>query len=199
MLLTQQYYYIVHILEGDARSIKDIFRMLILSSIKLCILSNSIMVGHQSNPLYHPSAISVIQMTGTMEKNKQNRRCGPKPSMRQIPIIMCLPGSKITLLSTLSPFQSTLCCKTLTESQLRQAAMTDSSDQDRKTGSSTSSQKKGSLDFSPTPHQLNISSEQQVPEVTFSQAFQRLSQPFTWEGRKTYRFTTAPVPTTHRF
>lgn len=55
------YYYIGHILEWDARFIKDILKMLKFSGIKFCILSNSTMVEQQSYPLYHPSVVVVVQ------------------------------------------------------------------------------------------------------------------------------------------
>lgn len=53
--------------------------------------------------------------------------------VRQIPFIMCLPGPKTTLPPTLSPSQNILHYKTLTESWLRQAAITDLADHDEKT------------------------------------------------------------------
>lgn len=72
--------YCSHILEGDARAIKDIFRMLKLSSIKLCILSNSIRVGHQSNPLYHPSATSVSDDRNHGKKQTKIGGAAPSPA-----------------------------------------------------------------------------------------------------------------------
>lgn len=114
------------------------------------------MVGQWSNSFCHPSAAGVVQTTGTIENNKRNRRCGPKPRARQRPFITCAPGPKTTLLSTLHPSQNTLHYKMLTMSPLEQASQIRTGR--REPG--TFSPKQGSLDFTPLTQKLTVSSGQ---------------------------------------